>query len=126
MAATPKPANWWDDFRARMPIARRFAYFNHAAVAPLPEPAKTAVAAWCEQAATEGDTVWPAWHQAVERCRALAARLLNADQAEIALVHSTTEGITLVAEGYPWQPGDNVVTLENEFPSNQYPWLNLG
>jgi selenocysteine lyase/cysteine desulfurase len=25
----------------------------------------------------------------------------------------------------PWQSGDNVVTLANEFPSNQYPWLNL-
>ena len=51
--------------------------------------------------------------------------MLNADPAEVALVHSTSEGIGLVAEGYPWQQGDNVVTLDNEFPSNQYPWLNL-
>ena len=26
---------------------------------------------------------------------------------------------------FPWQPGDNVVTLDSEFPSNRYPWLNL-
>jgi selenocysteine lyase/cysteine desulfurase len=50
--------------------------------------------------------------------------LINAQASEIALVHSTTEGINLVAEGFPWTAGDNVVTLENEFPSNQYPWLN--
>jgi selenocysteine lyase/cysteine desulfurase len=40
-------------------------------------------------------------------------------------VPNTTTGISLVAEGYPWQPGDNIVTLANEFPSNQYPWMNL-
>ncbi len=31
----------------------------------------------------------------------------------------------MLAEGFPWQAGDNVVTLENEFPSNLYPWMNL-
>jgi selenocysteine lyase/cysteine desulfurase len=31
----------------------------------------------------------------------------------------------LVAEGFPWEAGDNVVTLANEFPSNLYPWMNL-
>lgn len=31
----------------------------------------------------------------------------------------------MVAEGFPWESGDNVVILANEFPTNQYPWLNL-
>jgi selenocysteine lyase/cysteine desulfurase len=108
-----------------MPIARRFAYFDHAAVAPLPERTARAIARFAEQASLEGDTVWPAWNKRVEETRLLAARLLNAQPAEIALVHSTSEGLGLVAEGYPWREGDNVVTLDNEFPSNQYPWLNL-
>ena len=30
-----------------------------------------------------------------------------------------------MAEGFPWRPGDNLVTLSSEFPSNLYPWLNL-
>ena len=59
------------------------------------------------------------------RSARLAARLIAADADEIALVRNTTEGISLVAEGFPWQAGDNVVTLDNEFPSNQYPWMNL-
>ncbi len=115
----------WDDFRRQMPIAERFAYFDHAAVAPLSRPAQEAVARWAQQAAHEGDTVWPRWAKRVEECRKLAAQMLAADPAEVALVHSTSEGIGLVAEGYPWREGDNVVTLDNEFPSNQYPWLNL-
>ncbi len=108
-----------------MPIAQRWAYFDHAAVAPLPRATQEAVVAWAQQAAEDGDTVWPSWQKRVEECRTLAARLLDADPAEVALIHSTSEGIGLVAEGYPWRPGDNVVTLDNEFPSNQYPWMNL-
>jgi len=44
---------------------------------------------------------------------------------EIAVVRNTTEGINIVAEGFPWRDGDNVVNLDCEFPSNRYPWLNL-
>jgi cysteine desulfurase/selenocysteine lyase len=40
-------------------------------------------------------------------------------------VGNTTAGISLVAEGIDWRPGDNVVTLADEFPSNVYPWFNL-
>lgn len=115
----------WQSFRRQMPVAAKWAYFDHAAVAPLPAPTGEAVTRWAQQAVTDGDTVWTAWNKRVEETRALAARLLAAEADEVALVHSTSEGISLVAEGYPWQAGDNVVTLDNEFPSNQYPWLNL-
>ena len=112
-------------FRRHMPIAEKWAYFDHAAVAPLPGPTAEAVAGWARQAATEGDTIWPTWSRRLESIRQAAGDLLAADPAEIAFVPSTTAGINIVAEGFPWQPGDNVVTLANEFPSNLYPWLHL-
>jgi selenocysteine lyase/cysteine desulfurase len=108
-----------------MPVAKMFAYFDHAAVAPISLPAREAMQRWLDQAAESGDTVWPQWNQQVEQARDAAAGLLGAQRSEIALVTNTTAGISIVAEGFPWQSGDNVVTLDNEFPSNQYPWLNL-
>lgn len=108
-----------------MPIAQRLAYFDHAAVAPLPSPTRDAIRKWLDEATEQGDTVWTRWAQRLEEVRATAARLINAQTAEIALVPNTTTGIGLVAEGLSWEPGDNVVTLENEFPSNLYPWMNL-
>jgi selenocysteine lyase/cysteine desulfurase len=111
-------------FRAAMPIAERVAYFDHAAVAPLPAPTRDAIRCWLDQATEEGDVVWPQWARRLEEVRQSAAELINAQPAEIALVPNTTTGINLIAEGFFWQPGDNVVTLANEFPSNQYPWLN--
>ncbi len=118
-------SNEWLEFRRQMPVAERWAYFDHAAVAPLPRVTQQAIATWAAQAAADGDVPWLEWHKQVERCRQLAAEMLHTATEQVALVRSTTEGIGLVAEGYPWQVGDNVVTLENEFPSNQYPWLNL-
>jgi selenocysteine lyase/cysteine desulfurase len=115
----------WGEFRRLMPVARRLAYFDHAAVAPLPAPARDAVNAWAREAADEGDTVWSRWESRAERARAIAASVIGAAPQEIALVANTTAGVNLVAEGFPWRDGDNVVTLANEFPTNAYPWMNL-
>ncbi|HTN76531.1 MAG TPA: aminotransferase class V-fold PLP-dependent enzyme [Pirellulaceae bacterium] len=115
----------WNAFRREMPIADRFAYFDHAAVAPLPRRSAAALTRYATEAAELGDTIWPQWAQRVEEVRRTAARLIAAEPSEIALVPNTTAGINLVAEGYPWQPGDNVVVPANEFPSNLFPWLNL-
>lgn len=115
----------WQRFRQQMPIVRRFAYLDHAATAPISGPASQTVQAWSRQAAELGDTVWPEWEEGVQQVRRTAADLIGAAPDEVALVPNTTAGINLVAEGFPWREGDNVVTLANEFPSNQYPWMNL-
>lgn len=112
-------------FRQEMPITRHWAYFDNAAVAPISGPALAVLRRFAEQAAAQGDTVWPDWNAGVEQARKRAADLIGAQPEEIALVPNTTEGINLVAEGYPWKPGDRVITLADEFPTNQYPWMNL-
>jgi selenocysteine lyase/cysteine desulfurase len=115
----------WADFRCQMPVAGRWAYFDHAAVAPLSGPAQAAIGRWAEDLAMHGDAHWKQWSDRVGEVRGLAARLIGANTDEIALVRNTTEGINLVSEGFPWQPGDNVVVPEDEFPSNLFPWMHL-
>jgi selenocysteine lyase/cysteine desulfurase len=107
-----------------MPAAAEWAYFDHAAVAPIPKPTVEAMTRWADEAAGFGGAIWLKWKGVREQLRSQAARLVGAATEEIALVRSTTEGINLVAEGFPWQPGDNIVTLADEFPSNLYPWMN--
>ena len=111
--------------RDAMPAASRWSCFDHAAVCPLCGPATAAIEAWLEQAAGDAGTSWSRWRATVETLRESAARLVGADPDEIAVVRNTTEGIGLVAEGYRWRDGDNVVLPAGEFPSNLYPWLNL-
>lgn len=115
----------WETLRAQMPASRRWAYYDHAAVAPLSGPAQDTLCAWATDNAENGDVHWPFWARRIEQVRRQGAALVGAAVEEIALVRNTTEGINLVAEGYPWQAGDNVVCFADEFPSNRIPWQHL-
>ena len=115
----------WNEFRDAMEVARKYAYFDHAAVAPISTPARDAMRRWTDDLASAGDLRWPEWAARVEAVRRAAAAFIGADPEEIAFVPNTTAGLSLVAEGFPWQAGDNVVTPDDEFPSNAYPWMNL-
>ena len=121
---SPPPALDFETFRAAMPVTKKWSYLDHAAVAPLPEPTRQAISKLIQEVANEGDTIWPEWAARNEVIRGTAARMIGADTDEIAFVANTSAGIGIVAEGIDFRDGDNVVTLANEFPSNQYPWMN--
>lgn len=118
---TRDPWEWW---RRRMPIIQRWAYFDHAAVAPLPAPTAGTLIDFARAASEQGDTVWPEWSANLSRLRSGIADWLHASADEIALVPNTTFGINIVAEGLRWREGDNVVIPGGEFPSNHFPWQN--
>jgi selenocysteine lyase/cysteine desulfurase len=113
-------------FAAQFPITTKWAFLDHAAVAPLSGPARQALCEWATDMAENGDVFLERWIKRVEQVRASAARLIGADLREIAFIKNTSEGICFVAEGFPWKPGDNVVTAQEEYPANLYPWMNLG
>jgi cysteine desulfurase / selenocysteine lyase len=116
----------WDALRlAEFPVAERWAYLDHAAVAPLPKRAADVLRAWSEDQERNGAVHWLDWEAKLRTARANLARLIHAAPDEIAFVNSTTQGIGIVAEGFPWRAGDNVVTAAEEYPSNLYPWMNL-
>lgn len=112
-------------FRSEMPVCENWAYFDHAAVGPLPKRAADAIAAWLHQASTQGDVHWPEWSASAASLRSSASELLACDPGEIALIPNTTFGINVVANGFAWKAGDSVVVLGNEFPSNLLPWTLL-
>lgn len=115
----------WSQWRRHFPVCQRWVFLDHAAVAPLPDRCASRV---CEQAISlsqNGIAAYQEWHQHVENARTACAQLLNAHRHDIAFVGSTTAGINAIAEGFSWRAGDNVVLPAEEYPSNQYPWLNL-
>src|SRR5260370_29505546 len=115
----------WNALRLEFPVTRRWAFFDHAAVAPISGRAQQALVEWAADMATNGEAFLGRWEQRVEEVRGLFGKLLNADPKDIAFAKNTSEGIGFVAEGFPWQSGDNVVTAAEEYPSNLYPWMNL-
>jgi cysteine desulfurase/selenocysteine lyase len=115
----------WTRYRELMPITRRWAFFDHAAVAPITTRAQKAINEWAADMAENGDVMEHRWVRRIEEVRGLAGRLVDADPVDIAFIKNTSEGIGIVAEGFPWKPGDNIVTAAEEYPANIYPWMNL-
>jgi cysteine desulfurase/selenocysteine lyase len=112
-------------FRDQMTVAKSWAYFDHAAVCPIPQRAAEAMRTWVDQATRDGDVPWLQWSRKANAVRTLATRLLNCKSNEIALVPNTTYGVNIVAMGFPWRAGDSLVIPENEYPSNLLPWKGL-
>ncbi len=112
------------------PSRLRSIQMNHAAVAPLPARSLAALEEWGREASELGPLAFGAALRRVAALREAGARLLGAGPAvggasSISIVPNTTSGLSLVASGLDWRPGDVVVTTATEFPANLAPWLDL-
>jgi len=106
------------------PILRKWDFFNHAGVSPLPHVAADAMRTYASQA--ENDVyLFTNWYQDIEKLRISAATMINAHRDEIAFIKNTSEGISIVASGLEWQWGDVIVTTGVEYPANVYPWMEV-
>jgi cysteine desulfurase/selenocysteine lyase len=113
-----------DRLRQEFPSREAGLYFNHAAIAPWPECTAQAVRDFATENALQGAARYAQWIALEQGLRASLATLLGAaSQQDIALLKNTTEGISTVAWGLDWRPGDNLVLPKNEFSSNRLPWL---
>jgi selenocysteine lyase/cysteine desulfurase len=113
------------NLRTHFPVTERYAYLNNAGVAPLCKPAADALTEFTREALEHGAARYAQIYKRTERVRASFAKLVGAGPDEVAFVANTSDGLSLVANGIDWKPGDRVLVPEHEFPANVYPWLNL-
>ena len=104
------------------PILAKWDFFNHAGVCPLPRAAADAFRAYASQAETDA-YLGGTWYKDIEKLRVLSAQLLNCHRDEIAFIKNTGEGLSIVASGIDFCPGDRIVTTAVEYPANIYPWM---
>jgi cysteine desulfurase/selenocysteine lyase len=114
-----------DTLRALFPVTERAIYLNHAAVSAPPIPTIKAIQSQLADVSENGSVNFRQWLAVKENARRLVAGLLGARPEQVAFVRNTSDGLSTVANGLDWRPGDNLVTFRNEFPSNLYPWLRI-
>ncbi|NEV62621.1 aminotransferase class V-fold PLP-dependent enzyme [Thiorhodococcus minor] len=108
------------------PLAPDLCHLNHAAVGPWPRRTAEAVARFAEENASQGSVGYPQWLGVEQRLRERLARLIAAESADdIALAKNTSEALSIIAHGLSWSPGDNIVGIRQEFPSNRIVWESL-
>jgi cysteine desulfurase/selenocysteine lyase len=106
------------------PVCRNRIFLAHAAVCPLPARVADAVATYAGEA-TQDDQEHTVLGTLVRDTRQRAARLIGAQDEEVALVGPTSLALSYVAGGFPFRRGDNVVIYFDDYPSNVYPWMAL-
>jgi selenocysteine lyase/cysteine desulfurase len=112
-----------DTLRALFPVTERANYLNHAAVSPPPRPTINAIQSQLADVSENGSVNFRDWLAVKESARRLVAAMLGARPEQVAFMRNTSDGLSTVANGLDWRPGDNLVTFRREFPSNIYPWL---
>jgi selenocysteine lyase/cysteine desulfurase len=109
---------------AEFPVARDSIFMAHAGVCILPRRVVKAMQDYLEMCCLEHQESGDVWRH-LNETRTVAARLLGAKASEIALLGPTSLGLSLVANGLPWQAGDEVVCYHDDYPANVYPWMDL-
>jgi len=113
-------------FEHEFKLAEDICYLNHAAVAPWPQRTVDAVRRFAEENGCTGSRHYSRWLETEQALREQLRQLINADSSdEIALLKNTSEGLSVVAYGIDWQPGDEIVISDQEFPSNRIVWESL-
>ncbi len=114
-------ARWLPEF----PVRQHCLYLNHAAVAPLPKRVADAMRTRVGEQESGGSHDWQRWRETELSARAMAAELIGCRAEDVSLVRSTSEGLSLVAQGLSWKKGDAVLVGDEEFAANVAPYLAL-
>ncbi|HVS89360.1 MAG TPA: aminotransferase class V-fold PLP-dependent enzyme [Candidatus Acidoferrum sp.] len=120
-ATTSFPADWrqeWFEFEDA-------AYLNAAGNAPMPKVSLRAVQAALEWKKFPHRMPDAAYFQVPNRIRASLARLIGGKPEEIALTTGASTGMSAVAYGLTWKPGDEILTAVGEFPLQYTTWKPL-
>lgn len=107
----------FEEARAVFPVLERLAYLNAGTMGPVPRPLVEAMAAE-EQAELEGGRFGvPFIERSMElraQVRGRLAALLSVAPENVALVVSTTEACNIVLAGLGLEPGDEILTSDEE------------
>jgi cysteine desulfurase / selenocysteine lyase len=115
----------FDKSTAAFPGRDRYVFMFACGASPLPAVALDRMVAGAQLQADTGGLVFGSYDETLDRFRRTAARLLGTSTDNVSFQRNTTEAMSLIADGYPFEPGDEVIGYVHEYPANHYPWRNL-
>lgn len=111
--------------QSAFPCCRDRIFLAHAAVTAIPQVAVDAMNHFNVASSTGELDYSHVLLKQMDEVRDSAARLIECDSDEVALLGPTSLGLSLVANGISWNPGDEIVTYLDDYPANVYPWKDL-
>jgi selenocysteine lyase/cysteine desulfurase len=111
--------------RESFAITDAVTYLNSASLGPRLRAVDAAGHAAVERMAAPWNIRSADWFADARALRALFAALIGAPADCVALVPSVSYGIAVAARNLPVAAGDNIVVIDQEYPSNYYSWRRL-
>lgn len=113
----------WQRVYEAYPVNRHLIWLNNCGTVPAGSHVVEAMTRFVTGYAEQGVLTDKASFGGVRRkILSILSGLLGCEPAELALIHNTAEGMNFISHGLPLKAGDEIVLLENEYPSNVYPW----
>lgn len=112
-------------FLPEFPVRESCLYLDHAAGCPLPRSVADAMRGRIQSLEAGGRIDDEQWSTVRLTCRHVGSELIGCAPEDISLIRSTSEGLSLIAEGFDWKPGDEILIGDEEFAANVTPWVNL-
>jgi selenocysteine lyase/cysteine desulfurase len=113
------------DWLPEFPVREHVLFLDHAAVCPLPRPVAEAMRQRITEQEQTGHDKSKEWQNNHLSCRHLGSQLAGCAPDDISIIRSTSEGLSMIAEGLDWKKGDEVLVGSEEFAANVAPWLGL-
>ena len=110
----------WTSVRAEFPALARWTYLNSATYGQVPRRAVEAMARHSAHRDELASTDFLDWYSDTDRMRASIARLIHAEPEDIAFVPNAASALSIVLSGIAPRAGENIVTLDDEFPNYLY------
>ncbi|HUS05875.1 MAG TPA: aminotransferase class V-fold PLP-dependent enzyme [Bryobacteraceae bacterium] len=110
----------WHRVREEFPALANWTFLDTASFGQLPHCATNAVARHFAHRDETACHDFLSWFDDMDQVRTLAAKLIQADPDDIAFMPNASAALSLFLGGIRFQPGDRIVTFENEFPNNIY------
>ncbi len=110
----------WNAVRGEFPALENWTYLNTATFGQMPRCGTEAVARHFEHRDELACWDFLKWYDDADRLRAKLATLIHCNAADIAFVPNATTALGILLSGIDWRPGDQILTLEHEFPNNLY------
>ncbi len=113
----------WERVQADFPVNANLIWLNNCGTTPVSIPVMEAVKRWLEEYSRRGTLAEGYGYGAVKASIYHQLEgMVNARPGELTLVHNTAEGMNFLSHGKFLEPGEEILLLENEYPSNVYPW----
>lgn len=119
MASTTR----WHGISDRFPVNRERVWLNNAGMTPASTDVVDAMSAYLRAYAMESFWQKEYPYQEVKTgIQGAVARLVGCEPTDVAIIHNTSEGMSHVSLGLDLNADDEILLLEDEYPSNVYPW----